>query len=234
MLDAEVPLTGQQWHPCDKLCVCSRSFCSNPGRISELHLHIDEVGQAQCYSELCWSPWGYIWSEFALLIEVSLGSCVVAARTRRNLCWSVTLSLWSLSRMWWHSPRDTTSCLALLHTAASPSRPGMCFSTGVSVAGEWFPFPTEPGSTFSCHECLWEQAVPQCCPGSERSYRGSVWQQYLQQLPQEQSMPLGAVLCRSEPVSACRRMLSPPVPCSHPRVVRGWRQRSVPGMLTVG
>lgn len=215
VLDAEVPLTGQHQHPCDKLCICSRSSCSYSGRISELRLHIDEVGQAQPYTELCWSPWAYIWAEFALLIEVSSVSCVVAARTGKNLCWSVKLSLQSLSRMWWHSPQDTTSCLVPLHAAVSSSRPGC-----VSVADKWFPFTTEPNSTFSCHEHVWERAVPRCCPG-ERSCREFLCQQYLQRLPQEPSMPLGAVLCRSESVSACRRMPCPPLPCSHPRVVRG-------------
>lgn len=167
MLDAEVPLTGQHRHPCEKLCIHSGSSCSYLGRVSELRLGIDEVGQAQPYSELCWSPWGYIWAEFALPIEVSSGSCVVTARTGRNLCWSVTLSLWTLSRMWWHPPQDTASCLVPLHAAASPSRPGC-----VSVAGEWFSFPTEPSPTFSCHQCLWEKAVPWHCLGSEKELQG--------------------------------------------------------------
>lgn len=69
VLDAEVLLTGQHQHPCDKLCVCS----SYPGGISELCLHIDEVGQAQPHSGLCCSSWDYIWAEFALCIEVSFG-----------------------------------------------------------------------------------------------------------------------------------------------------------------
>lgn len=227
MLDGEVPLAGQLWHPCYKRCICSRSSDSYPGRISELCLHIDEVGQAQPCGELCWSPWGYIWAEFALRIEVSLGSCVVVARTGRNLCWSVTFSLRSLSRMWWHSLQDTASCLVPLHAAASPSRPGC-----VSVAVKWFPFPTEPSSTFSCHERLWEKAVPRCCWSSERSCRGFLCQQYLPWLPQEWSMPLGAVPRRNKSVSACRRALSPPVNCSHPLFVRGWRQPHVPGTLT--
>lgn len=173
-----------------KLCVCTRSPGSCPGRMSELRLHIDEVSQAQPSSELCSSPWGYIWAEFALCIEVSLGSCVVTARTGRNLFGSVTLSLQSLSRMRWHSPQNTASCFVLFHAAAPPSRPGC-----VSVAGKWLLFPTEPSETFSwvCQECPWEKTMPQCCADSERTCRGFLCQQHLQQLPQEQSTFLGAV-----------------------------------------
>lgn len=155
--------------------------------------------------------WGYIWAEFVLCIEVCLGSCVVVARTGRNLCASVlTLSLWSLSRMWWHSLQDTALCLAPLHTAASPSRPG-----SVSVAGKWFRFPPEPSSTFSCHE-------RKQCPDAVQAVRGAavefLCQQYLQWSPQEWLMCLGAVRCRSRSVSVCRRMLSsytllPPIAC---------------------
>lgn len=78
VLGAEVSLAGQHQHPLDKLCGCSGSSHSCPGRISQLCLQTRWVRLSPTTS-----PWGYIWAEFAFCIEASLGSCVVMARTGR-------------------------------------------------------------------------------------------------------------------------------------------------------
>lgn len=188
-------------------CGSSHSY---PGGISQLCL--DKVGEAQPY-KLCWSPWGYIWAEFALCIEASLGSCVVTARTGRNLCWSVILSLWNLSRMWWHSPQDTASCLVWLHAAASPSRLGI-----VSVLGKWWPIPAEPNSAFSCSD----SGETKQSPGVVQAVRGAVEgfgaSSTCSGCPRDSWCPLElswAGSCPSVPAAGC----SPPVPCSHPWIV---------------